>query len=87
MTLPLPKVVAPMTVARSLSIMAPVNSSLALALKGVSQAVREKITRNLSSRAAEGLVEEIDLLPFKVSRRMLDRLRGERSRTKAAGVA
>lgn len=43
-------------------------SSLALALKGVSQAVREKITRNLSSRAAEGLVEEIDLLgPVRLS--------------------
>ena len=37
-------------------------SSLALALKGVSQPVREKVTSNLSSRAAEGLAEEIELL-------------------------
>jgi hypothetical protein len=33
------------------------------------------------------IVEEIELLATKVSRSMLDRLRGERSRTKAAGVA
>ncbi|KQQ39753.1 flagellar motor switch protein FliG [Nocardioides sp. Leaf307] len=37
-------------------------AQLALALKGVADAVRDKITRNLSSRAAEGLVEEIELL-------------------------
>ncbi|GAB3241680.1 flagellar motor switch protein FliG [Kineosporia babensis] len=35
---------------------------LALALKGVSPMVKEKITKNLSSRAAENLVEEIDML-------------------------
>jgi flagellar motor switch protein FliG len=35
---------------------------LALALKGVSAAVREKIMRNLSTRAAENLGEEIELL-------------------------
>jgi flagellar motor switch protein FliG len=38
------------------------SSDLALALKGVSSAVREKIMRNLSTRAAENLTEEIDLL-------------------------
>ena len=37
-------------------------SDLALALKGVSSGVRDKITRNLSSRAAENLTEEIELL-------------------------
>ena len=35
---------------------------LALALKGVSEAVRAKITTNLSQRAAENLIEEIELL-------------------------
>jgi flagellar motor switch protein FliG len=35
---------------------------LALALKGVSDAVREKITRNLSERAATNLIEEVELL-------------------------
>lgn len=35
---------------------------LALALKGVANEVREKITRNLSSRAAENLIEEVELL-------------------------
>jgi flagellar motor switch protein FliG len=35
---------------------------LALALKGVSEAVRAKITTNLSQRAAENLLEEIELL-------------------------
>jgi flagellar motor switch protein FliG len=35
---------------------------LALALKGVSEAVRTKITSNLSERAAETLLEEVDLL-------------------------
>lgn len=41
---------------------------LALALKGVSDVVRDKITGNLSSRAAEGLVEEIELLgPVRLS--------------------
>jgi flagellar motor switch protein FliG len=35
---------------------------LALALKGTSTAVREKIMRNLSTRAAENLAEEIELL-------------------------
>jgi flagellar motor switch protein FliG len=38
------------------------SGDLALALKGVSPAVKEKITKNLSARAAENLVEEIDLL-------------------------
>jgi flagellar motor switch protein FliG len=37
-------------------------AELALALKGVSDAVRDKITSNLSSRAAETLIEEVDLL-------------------------
>ncbi|HEY0952531.1 flagellar motor switch protein FliG [Nocardioides sp.] len=37
-------------------------AELALALKGVSDAVRTKITSNLSSRAAETLLEEVDLL-------------------------
>ena len=35
---------------------------LALALKGVPDPVRDKITGNLSSRAAENLVEEVELL-------------------------
>lgn len=35
---------------------------LALALKGVSDAVRSKITSNLSQRAAENLIEEVELL-------------------------
>jgi flagellar motor switch protein FliG len=38
------------------------SGDLALALKGVSAAVREKIMRNLSTRAAENLAEEIELL-------------------------
>jgi flagellar motor switch protein FliG len=38
------------------------SGDLALALKGVSAAVREKILRNLSTRAAENLAEEIELL-------------------------
>jgi flagellar motor switch protein FliG len=38
------------------------SSDLALALKGVSSGVREKIMRNLSTRAAENLAEEIELL-------------------------
>ncbi|GAA3652260.1 flagellar motor switch protein FliG [Nocardioides ginsengisoli] len=37
-------------------------AELALALKGVSDAVRTKITSNLSERAAENLLEEVDLL-------------------------
>ena len=37
-------------------------NELALALKGVSDPVRDKITSNLSSRAAENLVEEVELL-------------------------
>jgi len=37
-------------------------AELALALKGVSESVRTKITSNLSSRAAETLIEEVDLL-------------------------
>ena len=36
--------------------------SLALALKGVSAQVRDKITRNLSERAAENVLEEIEIL-------------------------
>ena len=39
-----------------------VEADLALALKGVSDAVRNKITANLSSRAAENLLEEVELL-------------------------
>jgi flagellar motor switch protein FliG len=38
------------------------SGDLALALKGVSPAVKDKITRNLSARAAENLTEEIELL-------------------------
>lgn len=37
-------------------------ADLALALKGVSEAVRSKITSNLSERAAENLLEEVELL-------------------------
>lgn len=37
-------------------------ADLATAMKGVSDTVRDKVTRNLSSRAAENLAEEIDLL-------------------------
>ncbi|NYI99828.1 flagellar motor switch protein FliG [Nocardioides thalensis] len=37
-------------------------AELALALKGVSEAVRSKITTNLSERAAENLIEEVELL-------------------------
>jgi len=37
-------------------------AELALALKGVSESVRGKITSNLSTRAAETLIEEVDLL-------------------------
>lgn len=37
-------------------------NELALALKGVPDQVRDKITSNLSSRAAENLVEEVELL-------------------------
>ncbi|KRB79956.1 flagellar motor switch protein FliG [Nocardioides sp. Root190] len=37
-------------------------ADLALALKGVSEAVRSKITGNLSERAAENLLEEVELL-------------------------
>ena len=37
-------------------------SDLALALKGVNAEVKDKITKNLSSRAAENLTEEIELL-------------------------
>jgi flagellar motor switch protein FliG len=35
---------------------------LALALKGVSETVRNKITSNLSERAAENLIEEVEIL-------------------------
>ncbi len=38
------------------------SGDLALALKGVKTEVREKVLRNLSTRAAENLVDEIDLL-------------------------
>jgi flagellar motor switch protein FliG len=38
------------------------SADLAMALKGVSAGVREKIMRNLSTRAAENLAEEIELL-------------------------
>ncbi len=37
-------------------------AELALALKGVADNVREKITRNLSARAATNLLEEVELL-------------------------
>jgi flagellar motor switch protein FliG len=37
-------------------------AELALALKGVSESVRSKITANLSERAAENLLEEVELL-------------------------
>jgi len=37
-------------------------AALALALKGVSDVVRDKITRNLSERAATNLIEEVELL-------------------------
>jgi len=37
-------------------------NELALALKGVADNVRDKITSNLSARAAENLVEEVELL-------------------------
>ena len=37
-------------------------AELALALKGVAEAVRTKITTNLSERAAENLLEEVELL-------------------------
>lgn len=43
-------------------------ASLATALKGVDEAVRDKILRNLSERAAENLAEEIELLgPVRLS--------------------
>jgi len=38
------------------------NGELALALKGVSETVRAKITSNMSERAAQTLLEEVDLL-------------------------
>ena len=38
------------------------NAALALALKGVADSVRSKITDNLSERAAENLIEEIEIL-------------------------
>jgi flagellar motor switch protein FliG len=37
-------------------------AELALALKGVAESVRDKITRNLSERAATNLIEEVELL-------------------------
>ncbi|TIC83624.1 flagellar motor switch protein FliG [Nocardioides sp. GY 10113] len=37
-------------------------AELALAIKGVSQSVRSKITSNLSERAAENLLEEVEML-------------------------
>jgi flagellar motor switch protein FliG len=37
-------------------------AELALALKGVREEVREKVLRNLSSRAAQNLLEEIDMM-------------------------
>jgi len=37
-------------------------AELALALKGVAENVRDKITRNLSERAATNLIEEVELL-------------------------
>jgi len=42
-------------------------ADLATALKGVQEAVREKVTGNLSERGRDNLLEEIDLLgPVKV---------------------
>src|SRR5689334_13431196 len=42
-------------------------SDLALALKGVSEEVRDKVTKNLSERGRENLIEEMDLMgPVKV---------------------
>lgn len=42
--------------------------TLALALKGVSPMVKEKISKNLSTRAAENLTEEIEMLgPVRIS--------------------
>jgi flagellar motor switch protein FliG len=38
------------------------SAELALALKGVTENVRDKITRNLSARAATNLLEEVELL-------------------------
>jgi flagellar motor switch protein FliG len=38
------------------------SGDLALALKGVSPMVKDKITKNLSTRAAENLIDEIELL-------------------------
>jgi flagellar motor switch protein FliG len=38
------------------------NSQLALALKGVSEQVRSKITSNMSERAAENLLDEVEML-------------------------
>ncbi|MGO4258756.1 flagellar motor switch protein FliG [Marmoricola sp. RAF53] len=38
------------------------SNELALALKGVTDSVRDKITGNLSARAAENLIEEVELL-------------------------
>jgi len=44
------------------------NSDLSLALKGVSDEVRDTVLRNLSERARENLVEEIELLgPVRLS--------------------
>jgi flagellar motor switch protein FliG len=37
-------------------------ADLALALKGVGEPVRDKVTTNMSERAAENLIEEVDLL-------------------------
>ncbi len=37
-------------------------AQLALALKGVAEPVREKITKNLSERAAENLLDEVEML-------------------------
>jgi flagellar motor switch protein FliG len=44
------------------------NKNLAVALKGVRAEVKEKITKNMSQRAGEGLLEEMDLLgPVRLS--------------------
>jgi flagellar motor switch protein FliG len=37
-------------------------NDLATALKGVREDVRDKVTRNLSERAAENLIDEIEML-------------------------
>ena len=51
-----------MRAARELVLREVDSGELALALKGVADEVRDKITRNLSERAATNLLEEVELL-------------------------